>query len=144
MSNDKPEEQKQTPEIDNKESETAEILALGQVRLPEFWPQIPDTWFKSVEAQFALKNVSTDNRRYQILLTSLPGSIIQTVTDIVNDPPAANKYDTLKNAVIERNSLSEERRLDQLLSGHSADMGDRRPSEFFRYLETLAGSTVTG
>lgn len=45
-------------------------------------------------------------------------------------------YITLKNKLIERHSMSEERRIEQLLS--QTEMGDKKPSEFYRSMESLA------
>lgn len=63
-----------------------------------------------------------------------------TVLDVIEKPPATNMYDKLKEILIERHSLSEEKRLEGLLS--SNEMGDRKPSEFFRALENLAGPST--
>ena len=62
------------------------------------------------------------------------------VRDILSEPPATRKYETLKSALIARLSASSERRLKQVLN--QEEMGDRSPGQFFRHLQGLAGATV--
>lgn len=62
---------------------------------------------------------------------------MELVSDVIMDPPAKDKYDSLKKILIERCQDSEERRLDAILN--KVDLGDSCPSEFFRKMESLAG-----
>jgi hypothetical protein len=32
--------------------------AIGQIKLPPFWPEDPASWFRLAEGQFALRNVA--------------------------------------------------------------------------------------
>jgi len=36
------------------------ILAMVGLKLPDFWHSNPTGWFRSIEAQFALRNVTAD------------------------------------------------------------------------------------
>lgn len=49
-------------------------------------------------------------------------------------------YDRIKEALISRYSISVERSINQLISNE--EMGDKTPSEFFRYLKQLAGPSA--
>ncbi|XP_075156985.1 uncharacterized protein LOC142230225 [Haematobia irritans] len=60
--------------------------------------------------------------------------------DIIRNPPTVDRYSNLKNKLIERYTLSEQKRLDKLFS--DTVLGDRRPSDFFRSLKLLAGSSI--
>ncbi|GBP61541.1 hypothetical protein EVAR_44012_1 [Eumeta japonica] len=51
------------------------------------------------------------------------------------------KYETLKTELIKRLSDSKERKLKQLLNHE--DLGDRKPSQFPRHLQGLAGSNIS-
>lgn len=108
------------------------------VRIPEFWDKTPAVWFLQVENLFRLNGVKNDEKKYQHVLAALPQTVVMTVLDVIKDEK--NGYAQLKTALIERNSLSEEQRLNTLLSESNAVMGDRRPSDFFRHLESLADS----
>lgn len=124
------------------ENDNTELSASNTVpkscRLPEFWDKTPQVWFIKCENLFKLKGIKTDSTKYQHILSALPQDVVMSVLDIVKDE--SNGYEELKKALIARNSLSEEQRLNTLLSESNAVMGERRPSEFFRHLEQLADS----
>lgn len=108
------------------------------IRLPEFWDKSPQVWFISIENLFRMKGVKADSTKYQHVLAALPQHVVMSVLDVVKDDSSG--YEELKTALISRNSLSEEQRLNTLLCESNAVMGDRRPSEFYRHLEQLADS----
>lgn len=109
------------------------------LKLPIFWPNSPTTWFVQAESQFALARITSDVNKYNYIVTSLPQDVAESITDILENPPVINMYATLKKALTERHSLSTELRLKKLLSGEQ--LGDKKPSDFYRYLKTLAGSS---
>lgn len=119
----------------------AQEIAATSVKLPNFWMVCPQAWFISVESQFNTKNISIDTTKYEYVISALSQEAVIKVLDILQNPPATRKYETLKKALIERYSDSEESRLEQLLS--TAELGDRKPSEFYRSLELLAGTSTT-
>ena len=116
-------------------------LAATTIKLPNFWTACPLAWFAQAEAQFNTKNIRTDVTKFEYVITSLPQEVILTVLDIIQNPPQQNAYSALKQALIDRHSISEERKLEELLS--ETELGDRKPSEFYRYLELLAGTSAT-
>ncbi|XP_071632181.1 uncharacterized protein [Temnothorax longispinosus] len=65
---------------------------------------------------------------------------IKEIKDVVTQPPEANKYETVKKALIQRMSVSQQQRTRQLLE--LEELGDRKPSQFLRHLRTLAGENV--
>lgn len=111
------------------------------VKLPQFWTNCPDAWFVQVEMQFATKNIGVDQTKYEYIITALPQEVIVKVLDVIQNPPARDRYLNLKKILIERHSLSESSRLDKVLSDR--EMGDRKPSEFYRSLALLAGSSFS-
>lgn len=109
------------------------------IRLPQFWVNSPETWFAQAEAQFLIGRINKDILKYNHVLTSLPQTALESVLDFIQNPPASNIYEQFKNTLIERHSLSEERRIEKLLS--SEEIGDRKPSEYLRSLKQLAGAS---
>lgn len=109
-----------------------------QFKLSSFWPASPVTWFVHTEAQFNISRVVSDKSRYYHVLAALPQDVIESVLDFVQAPPEINLYDGIKSLLIERHSLSEERRVEKLLS--TEQLGDRRPSDFYRSMKLLAGT----
>ncbi|XP_046802960.1 uncharacterized protein LOC124418963 [Lucilia cuprina] len=110
------------------------------VKLPSFWNEHPEAWFIHVETMFRNKRIQNDNSKYEHIIISLPQEVIMSVIDIVQNPPLENRYLTLKSKLLERHSLSEQRKLDKLLS--DSVIGDRKPLEFYRYLLQLAGRNI--
>lgn len=108
-----------------------------QLKLPQFWANSPLTWFVAAEAQFTISRITSESSRYYYVLAALPQDIIESVLDFIQNPPETNLYVGIKKLLIQRHSLSEEQRIEKLLS--SERLGDRRPSEFYRSLKLLAG-----
>lgn len=111
------------------------------VKLPAFWANNPRTWFIQAEAQFALGKITADVSKYNYVVATLPEDIADSVSDILENPPSVDVYKNLKDALIDRHSLSLEARIKKLVSDE--EMGDRKPSEYYRTLKRLAGSTST-
>ena len=109
--------------------------------MPTFWSKSPAVWFVQAEAQFTLARITSDISRFNYVLTSLPEDVIESIIDYIQCPPVNNLYEGVKVLLIERHSMSEQRRVEQLLANEQ--LGDRRPSEFFRALRHLAGTSGT-
>lgn len=110
------------------------------VRVPPFWPDEPALWFSQLEQQFFLSRVTTDDTKFSYLVANLDLPHAREVKDIITNPPATDKYNKLKSELIRRLSASQEKRVKQLLMRE--ELGDRRPSQFLRHLEGLAGPSV--
>lgn len=110
------------------------------VRLPPCWKDNIPLWFVQAESQFANSRIKDDFTKYNIIVAALDAQMLQSVSDIVTNPPTSNKYDTLKNALVDRLQDSAEKRLTRLLTGIQLD--DRKPTELLRHMMQLAGPTL--
>ncbi|XP_020298614.1 uncharacterized protein LOC109862862 [Pseudomyrmex gracilis] len=117
------------------------ISSRATMRIPAFWPEDPEIWFAQVESQFALCGVKEDEAKYAYVLSKLEPKQAREVKDVITQPPTGSKYPTVKKALIQRLTDSQENRIRQLLE--QEELGDRRPSQFLRHLKTLAGTTVS-
>lgn len=117
--------------------ESNEICPVS-VKLPPFWTHSPAIWFVQAEAQFSLARITIDQSKYNYVVASLPQDVAESIADLLQAPPTSDSYKLIKDTLINRHSLSVEKRLKQLLSDES--IGDRKPSEFFRALQRLAGT----
>lgn len=108
------------------------------VKLPTFWADKPAVWFAQAEAQFLLSNIMADKTRYNYVVSILDSRYANEVEDILTNPPAENRYQYLKTELIRRLSLSEDKKVRQLLQAE--ELGDRKPSQFLRHLRSLASS----
>lgn len=120
-------------------STSSDIFRVG-VKIPPFWPQEPAIWFAQVEGQFAISNITSDATKFYYVVAQLEHQYAAEVKDIIISPPADNKYEKLKNELIKRLSASREKEVKQLLVHE--ELGDRKPSQFMRHLQHLAGPNV--
>lgn len=112
----------------------------AKVKLPPFWTENPELWFYQTEAQFSVAKIRSDRNKYDHVIAALPLEVISNIFDIIQNPPLDNLYNQLKQKLIKRFTASEEQRLDKLLS--VSEIGNRKPSEFFRALSVIAGGST--
>ncbi|XP_037970921.2 uncharacterized protein LOC119693005 [Plutella xylostella] len=118
---------------------SGEVLRVG-VRVPPFWPEDPTLWFAQIEHQFELSRITADETKFYYLASQLEHQYAKEVRDIIKNPPATDKYLKLKTELIRRLSVSQQQRLNQLAMHE--ELGDRKPSQFLRHLQTLAGPSA--
>lgn len=128
-------------EDDSQKEPTGEIQRVN-IKLPPFWSNSPSAWFVQTEAQFQIGRITSDASKYNHVIASLPQDVAETILDVLEEPPVSDLYKNLKQILINRHSLSIERRVKKLISAE--EMGDKRPSEFYRTLKQLAGTTSNG
>lgn len=131
---------------DNLEERFEDAAAEGQVcrvgvRVPPFNVVEPELWFAQIEAQFVLSKITSDETKFYYVAAQLEAQYASEVRDVIINPPTADKYIKIKTELIKRLSASQERRTRQLLVHE--ELGDRRPSQFLRHLQNLAGSAAT-
>lgn len=111
------------------------------VKVPPFWAEEPALWFSQLEAQFALANITADSTKFYHVISNLDVKYVSEVKDIVINPPTdGTKYEKIKFELIKRLSASQEQKVRQLLAHE--ELGDRKPSQFLRHLQNLAGPRV--
>ncbi|XP_050500928.1 uncharacterized protein LOC126880896 [Diabrotica virgifera virgifera] len=80
------------------------------------------------------------SHRFDPTILKFGSSYISEVRDIIVSPPATERYVKLKSELIKRLSASQQQKIKILLEHE--ELGDRRPSQFLRHLQYLAGTTV--
>lgn len=125
----------------NTETESNNEVNRIAIRAPPFWPEKPALWFCQLESQFHISNVTQDITKFWHVVSQLESRYAALIEDIITDPPANAKYDTLKTELIRRLSSSQQSKIKQLLEHE--EVGDRTPSQFLRHLRSLAGTTVS-
>ncbi|XP_076441065.1 uncharacterized protein LOC143280318 [Babylonia areolata] len=96
------------------------------VKLPEFWIKSPEVWFTRVEAQFGTKAITQDQTKYDYVVSALDINTADEVQSILLNPPAVNKYNTLKSALIKTFGKSQAQKDAELLNLNG--LGDKRPT----------------
>ncbi|GAA49140.1 transposon Ty3-G gap-Pol polyprotein [Clonorchis sinensis] len=109
----------------------------ASVHLPPFWHHDPCIWFTQAQAQFALRGITQEHTMYYHVLAVLPPELAADLRDVLLNPDDTKPYTQLRNAIITRTSLSEHKRLEQLISGETLD--GCTPSQFLRRLYGILG-----
>ncbi|GFY59309.1 uncharacterized protein TNIN_315101 [Trichonephila inaurata madagascariensis] len=105
-------------------------------KFPPFWAYKPAVWFAQAVSQFALAHITSDATKFHYIVANLDSRYAAEVY-IITNPPTAGMYEKLRNQLINRLSLPEEQRVRKLLARE--ELGDRKPSQFFRHLCSSAG-----
>lgn len=109
-------------------------------RLPAFYKTNPSLWFIQAEAVFATSRVTSPQIKFQAVIAGLELEVLTQVADILStadDDP----YATLKARLITIYGESEYKRIHRLLE--NTQLGDQRPSQLYRQMLQLAGTTMT-
>ena len=111
------------------------------LKLPEFWTDKPEVWFARVEAQFGTKGITQDDTKFNYLVSSLDNTTAGEVEAVLTHPPAADKYNTLKKALLQAFGRSQAQKDSELLS--LTGLGDAKPTALLRRLKSLNSDTAT-
>lgn len=111
-----------------------------KIKVPPFSPDDPEIWFALLEGQFETRNITDDADKFSNVVTNLDLQHAKAVKDIIIKPPLTNRYEKIKSELIRRLSASNEKKVKQLLTHE--ELGDRKPSQFLRHLQDLAGPSV--
>ena len=119
---------------DEEENAEPPVVTAVAVKIPEFWPERPRTWFAYAEAQFTLRKIKEQETKYAYIISALPREIIVHVLDEV-EAPGEEPYDRIKAALIERFMKTAAERikaLDELF------LGEDKPTVLLRKMQALA------
>lgn len=100
------------------------------VKMPQFKRDDPDMWLFLVERSISLSGIVNEDTKFCYVVTSLEPCIVHEVRDIVLRSPPNTPYTTLKNALINRLSVSQEQKNASLVRKRKKEKGDSKPSQF--------------
>ncbi|XP_026331284.1 uncharacterized protein LOC113238663, partial [Hyposmocoma kahamanoa] len=123
-----------------RQDDTSSEIFKVSIRVPPFWPEEPEIWFAQVEGQFTISGITSDATKFNYVIGQLDHQFSMEVKDIIINPPVTGKYEKLKSELVKRLTASKEKKIKQLLMHE--ELGDRKPSQFLRYLQSLAGPKV--
>jgi hypothetical protein len=92
-------------------------------------------WFTQAEAQFSLAGITAERTKFHHVISQLDYRYAAEVRDIITSPPLQDPNTTLRIALLDRLSSSEDQRFCQLLTPEA--IGDRKPSQYLRHLRSL-------
>lgn len=111
------------------------------ITLPPFQSRNLKFWFVQAEAMFRNGNVTSEQAKYDYVLAAMDVTAACNIQDLIDNPPEEDQYATLKQTLMDRLAEAEQTRIQRLLS--SEPIGDRRPSQFLRHLQSLAGDNFS-
>jgi len=114
-------------------------VATVSVKLPSFWTSNPSGWFHQAEAQFGLRGITNDQTKFWYLVAALDSDASVRAASFLQNPPQHNKYEELRNFLLNAYGLSEEERARRLFA--ITDLGDARPSELAERILQLNGES---
>lgn len=110
------------------------------VKPPPFWRPDPRLWFAQVEAQFARAGISTDETKYFTVVAEIDSAVLAHASDIISSPPAAGKYEALKQRLIAEFGETREKRLRRLFEG--CELGQKKPTSLLREMKDLSNQQL--
>lgn len=119
---------------------TTSIEAMSlSTKIPDFWVSHPRLWFAQFESIMKPQKKG-DEEKFHLVVAKLGLDALQQVSDILSEPPDADKYTTLKSRLISVYEESESRQFQKLVS--EMELGDQRPSQLLRRMRDLAKKKV--
>lgn len=97
-------------------------IAHVSIKPPPFYRKSPETWFRQLESQFALANVTAPRTQFHHALAALPEEIACDID------PDLTLYDELKESVLTFLRANRFQLIEEALA--SVQLNDRRPAQF--------------
>ena len=100
---------------------STETVSHIAVKAPPFYRKSPETWFRRLEAQFSLANITRQETKFNHVLAVLPEDIACEIEADIST------YDQLKAAVTNNLTANRHVLIEEALS--KMELGDKRPSQ---------------
>lgn len=118
------------------------ISSAAIVKIPPFWKQNPKLWFVQVEAVFKVNRITRGETKFDHILCNLDPETLEFVSDIIMASSFDGcKYEAIKNKLISAFTISDEKKLRMLLSGHA--IGDQKPSHYLQFMRNAGVGQVS-
>ena len=106
------------------------------IKMPKFLPDQPAVFFVMAESQFVLNGITSDDAKYHHVVSALPPEVVSRIVDLVTEPPATGKYDTIKQRLTDSYAGTSMERAQRILDTN--DLGGRHPLALRDELRNLA------
>lgn len=110
------------------------------IKIPPFWPARPEVWFYQVEAQFKLNLITSEDTKFNYLVSQLEPKFVENIWDIVTST-STTKYTESKTRLFSLFQESESLRMKRLITG--IELGTMKPSQLLQKLRTVATADVS-
>ena len=109
------------------EHSSLDLLNTVSVKVSAFWPDSAEAWFVQVEAQFALKGVTSSTTKFYYWVSSFNQETANQVLDLIKSPPFSEPYEALKNWLLKLFALNDYQRYEAI--SNLPLSGDMKPSK---------------
>jgi hypothetical protein len=113
----------------------AQYAASAGLRLPDFWPDTPSSWFAFIESKFRVRGISSEAVKFDLLVGSLPRDSLRQVIDVIEHPHDTLPYTTLKKRLLSAHEMTKFQRIEALFKMEG--LGGRKPSELLSQMLEL-------
>jgi hypothetical protein len=111
------------------------------VRLPDYYADLPQAWFCSIDATFAASRVRKSLTKFNWVLSKLPFSLIDSIGLLCKNPASyVDLYKELQDILLCSYGLSASQRMSKWLDHPGC--GNNRPSVMWDRLTALQPATV--
>jgi hypothetical protein len=120
----------------------AAAAAAAAIHLPEFHADSPQSWFTTLDSQFANAGITDSLAKFHRAVAKLPFSVNPTIQPLADDPTAyADPYGELKELLLESYGLTEEQKTNRWLD-YPLCGSETRPSVLWANLLALRPKTL--
>jgi hypothetical protein len=83
-------------EGNNNDTTAAQYAASASLHLPEFWPNLPNSWFIFDESKFRVRGITSESVMFDLVVGCLPHASLRQVLDVIEGPHATSLYSMLQ------------------------------------------------
>ncbi|XP_028161139.1 uncharacterized protein LOC114353367 [Ostrinia furnacalis] len=110
------------------------------LRIPPIWRDKLRGWFAHFEAIMKSQKKG-DQAMYELVLGQLERQDVDEIYDILLRPPEENKYNAIKQRLLQVYEDSEQKNVQRVIAG--MELGDLKPSQLLRRMQNLAGDHLS-
>jgi len=125
---------------DNQSLVPPQSISHVSIKIPPFWRKNVNVWIKQVDAQFSVRNITSEVTKFNHVLGNLDSDVAELVSDLLEKPLSNTPYSDLCRRLLHEFEESHGRKLTRLME--ELELGSRKPSQLLREMRSLAGSQV--
>lgn len=118
------------------QNSTSDVISRISTKMPPFSRNNPKLWFVQLESNFHTSGITKDDTQYHHVIASIETDVLLQVMDFVESPPTSNKYQALKEKILNIFELTSHERQKKLFV--ECYLGDKKPSQLLLEIKALA------
>ena len=81
-------------------------VGMLSVKLPTFWPDMPEVWFAQAEANFRARRITSQKSKFNLVVVALDADTLKGILDLIEREPDEESYNRLKARLVQAYKLS--------------------------------------